>query len=1333
MKSRLLKLCSVIVALALLIQLLPMQILGAELNELLEDTAAEEAVADETILEDAEVLAELTERRTEYTKEYKLSNGLSMAVVYPQAVHYEEDGQWKEIDNTLISAGNSLKDGYTNTAGPWQVNFPRAIAGSNAVSITKDGYTLQFYMSGQLLASDGSAKLMTATAESGSFSVDAVQASLAEVVPIDLSEELASAEHPEAVAEKIRSRVQYTNVFDNTDVVYDLISNQVKESIVMDSYHASLRGYRYSLTVDGLTAELQDSGEIVLSNENGEAVMVMPAPYLVDSSGEYCGDVTVTLVPAASGSYTLSYILPRSWLASNERQWPVILDPIVSGNTSVLNIQDVSVYEQNCPHTYKEGVLDCGHNTTYGIMRSYIQFSNLPDISSADVIVGATITLEKTADSDLSNAIEIHEVTSEWSSNAVFWNSQPSFDTTIEDYAIVQAGGLYTWNITDIVRSWYQDGNNGLMIKAPDSIENTTSTSSYRKQFYSVDYSQNHRPQLAIYYRNTSGLESYWDYTSASAGRAGTGHVNNYSGNLVWVRSDIGFGGNLMPVSISHVYNTNDSGTNEYGMGYGWRTNYNQTVKPVTVPADASAIDASYVWTDGDGTKHYFIENSDTYVDEDGLELTLTVSGSGYTITDKYENKSVFNSSGYLTRIVNNQKTPSSITVSYTNGRISKITDGVGRVYNFTYTDNLLTRISYVGKGSSELSYVTYGYTNSELTSITDKDGESSLFEYDTGHFLTSAQDTDGYKLRYFYSSGESKRVITVAEYDGTTPGGTMFIEYVHNQTTLTDHNGNIQIMQFNDWGNTVSIQDGEGRAKFAQYAWNDREDPETVSSGNPKANQLRLASKMQNTVVNLLTDTSFESDVPWSGAVSASTDEAYMGSKSMLVTATAEGVSAYGASVSVPSGKTLTFSAYVKTGTAGASLGLGTTAAAYATSEELAAGSGWTRLQVSYTNNGGSAVTLRPQVVAAAAGTVYLDCVQAEFAPTASRYNMVENGDFLYGEDGWTRGSHFTTTEVCTTVTSAAPQLSNNVYKITGNAEKAKHLYQRIYVSGNAGDTYVLSAWAKGDSVPLTGNRQFSMVAYFNNTDGTRTKCVVQFNPDADSSISWQYAATAIVAKKAYTSINIDFQYDYNVNSVYVDGIQLFKEEFGSSYTYDADGNIVSVTDLQKQTTTYEYTENDLTKIIQNGKAKLTYTYDDYHNVISATTEEGVAYAFTYDDWGNNTSVDIVSDNEVISSTATYTADHNRLETTTDALANVTTYCYNENTNVLEWVQYPEDTYQTRLDYSYDTMYRLATVYAELNTWLPTEVIKYTYTDDLLASIQTTSTTYNFTYGDYA
>ena len=195
--------------------------------------------------------------------------------------------------------------------------------------------------------------------------------------------------------------------------------------------------------------------------------------------------------------------------------------------------------------------------------------------------------------------------------------------------------------------------------------------------------------------------------------------------------------------------------------------------------------------------------------------------------------------------------------------------------------------------------------------------------------------------------------------------------------------------------------------------------------------------------------------------------------------------------------------------------------------------------------------------------------------------------------------------------------------------------------------------------------------------------------------------------------------------------------QQFSSSYTYDEEGNVTSVTDLQGQITDYEYDDinnTDLLRIIQDNKAKVTYTYDPYHNVETATTQEGVTYEFEYDVYGNNTAVSIKFGEIAITSTANYTDDGNRLDYTTDALGNETHYSYHPDTNLLQWVKAPEDTEASRTEYTYDTMYRLASVTAKVDgNATKTLSALYGYTDDLLTSIETESTTYTFAYGDFA
>ena len=153
-----------------------------------------------------------------------------------------------------------------------------------------------------------------------------------------------------------------------------------------------------------------------------------------------------------------------------------------------------------------------------------------------------------------------------------------------------------------------------------------------------------------------------------------------------------------MPVGMTFVYNGYASdGQFRAGStnGYGWCTNFSQRVDPVeSVPAYADIANElkaegfDYVWTDGDGTHHFFkkddtVQAGNVYKDEDGLGLTLTIGGTygNYPnvrmIEDKEGNKTGFFYNGYLMCSQNNLG--QSIEYRYDVAKIHNITDGAGR------------------------------------------------------------------------------------------------------------------------------------------------------------------------------------------------------------------------------------------------------------------------------------------------------------------------------------------------------------------------------------------------------------------------------------------------------------------------------------------------------------------------------------------------------------------------------------------------------------------------------------------------------------------------------
>ena len=1362
------RLLSAILVFALLINLLPLNVLALDTSASATPSvsSSSEIVSDVPIVNDTpltdeqetpvKVVGEDITRRSEYGKEFLLSNGLHLATVYPTPVHYKEDGKWEEIDNTLTTNNVNGQSVYSSGKGLWRVDFPQQLTSSNDISITKDGYTVSFGMAGEMRSdSDFAVASVNLNVQDNSAEVLAIhssQISSAQIQVLDLTAAKASAEFEETVLQKLSSRLIYPSVYNNTNVVYDLSSNRLKESIIIRSYDSALWGYRYELNTGGLVPVLNEDQSIDLLEPMTDVIVLsMPAPFMLDANNEYCDDVTVSLVQNGN-SYQLSYYLPRDWMADENRAWPVVLDPVVEAGTTQNNILDHFVAEYYSASN-SNGALLCGYYSDFGKMRTFIKFSNLPALSSADVLVKATMTLSfLSGGTSGTTAIGAHKVNADWATSTITWDNQPAHNNTVEDCVNVGTSEKYSWNITEIARNWYASANTGVMLKALSDIE-SGATSNWKK-FYSVDYSMYDTdiwPSLTIQYRDAAGIEDYWDYTSSGAGRAGTGYVQNFTGNLVWVHNDIGFDGNRMPVSISHIYNAHDAwdgenntGKNPFAMGNGWRTNFNQLI--YVGPS------GSYVWEDGDGTRHEFIVNPSgtTYKDNDDLGLTLTVSSTDYILTDKYDNQSIFDSSGRLIQQKNNQATASRIEISYDPtypNRISTILDGASRKYEFKYDSGLLKTINYYGTGPSIISSISYWYVNANLTSITYADTKSSSFSYTSKNLLSTATDIDGYKLTYGYntlSTGKPSKVTSVTESDGTAGGSTTFA-YTYNRTVVTDHKENTQTLFFNIWGNTISVQDSEGRATFAQYA--------TDVNLLLQRNRLLKSSQQQNTVVNLLTDTSFENSTMWTAkspgdSIAIISDDgytdAYMGSKCMKITTNTKTSSngAYIGSFTVGNGESYTFSAHLKCD--------GRTQLAivddlsYAARTDYSNATEWTRGHVTYTNNTGAARTIKLHVIHNYTGATYLDCVQLEKNESASRYNLIMDGDITQGTGSGSNYAWQLTTGTNNAYDSAgqsAPGLNGNRIRINGNFNSTQGVEQTIKASGNKDDRYVFTGWVSGYTLPTKGSTTYCglKLEFLNAAGEAVTAVTIYADPHMSSQQEWQYLAGEAIAGAAYTSIRLTAVYHNNLNYVYFDGLQLFKEEFGESYAYDNSGNVTQIRDVNGKITTHNYTdENDLAQTRLPTGITTKYTYDSHRNL--KKSERGYlpangsfllfeATTYEYDEYGNVTKTTSEAGGVTKTTLALYENRGNTLKSTTNADGNTTNYSYNPDTGVLKSVKHPA-TAQINYVYNPDT-FQLIKSYTVVNG--EEMSAEYDYTDDMLTQIKTPSTIYSIAYGDFA
>ncbi|MDV3426779.1 MAG: DNRLRE domain-containing protein, partial [Bacillota bacterium] len=745
--------------------------------------------------------------------------------------------------------------------------------------------------------------------------------------------------------------------------------------------------FKINLSTKDLEPKLDDKG-IITFYDKDKKVFQIKTPFLYDSTGEENRNVVQKLEKQESG-YLLTIELDKEWLNDSKRVYPVTLDPSVETSSYVQDISDahVSLGYPNSNY-YQSTILKTGYGSSSLTNRSYIKFT-LPALKTGDMVTNARLYLALYTANSTAGQINVHKVNADWSSSTITWNNKPSYNSNIEDYDIVSgsSGSQFNWNITGIVKQWYTTGNNyGLMLK-----NNNESTGYY--EYLSSDCSSSYatiRPCAVIYYINNSGLESYWTYHSQDMGRAGTGYVNDYNGNLILTHDDASLNGNKAPVSISHVYNSNDR-AGSIGYGFGWRLNYSQRVVPTTF-SDGQ----HYLYTDEDGTVQDFKSVSGIYKDQSGLDLTLTKNGdSTYTITDKKSNKLNFTSSGYLSTI--SDSNGNTLTLGYNGNVLKTIKDGADRIFILdTEADG---RLSAINDPSGRKT--SYTYTGDQLTKIIYPDGKYTTYTYDSDNKLLSATNYDGYRISYQYYAAAPYRIssITESNSDGTS-GKDLRLTYDNNVTTFTDYRGRKNIYNFNYWGNTLGIKDNEGYAEYYKYG----------SASN--TNKLTLQSKLQKTVTNYIQNHSAETVSNWIsgtdggiGSVSYSSDTSYMGQKSLKINKT-DNVSRsyYSEYVTLEKGKTYTFSSYVKTSSISNSNNMGAYIAVHyknssdvylaSRSEHLTGTNDWTRLQVTFTlpSDSTSTSVLFRVGLENESGTAYFDCMQAEDGTIANRYNILEN-----------------------------------------------------------------------------------------------------------------------------------------------------------------------------------------------------------------------------------------------------------------------------------------------------------------------------------------------------
>ena len=1260
------------------------------------------------------LVRECVKERGRFSRVFETKGGEKAAVIYPKAVHFQENGVWKSIDNTLALSKDQLS--YENTQGRMKVRiarnpkFAKALKGIVSVasahdqaevsavsklnqtvkmpasstesaaftelaSVEKDGFTVSWGLKQQ--------DIMTAMLSEETECLEDLKTSEFQISPIRMQ----TAEEKLLKLATLSSAGYFKEILPGIDIRYRLESEVMKEEILLKNKEAATAEFTFVMKHPSLAIKKLEDGSLVLCKEleeeqTGKAsdediVFYLDQPILFDQNGAVLkADYKIA---AGNGMSEITIMMDQAWLMDEERAYPITVDPTVRIEKKQTTIDDAFVRSKdpNSSYGYNFSELEVGRNRPYQVCRTFLKFNTLPKLEKGAVITDARLNLYQyqfSADDGKGFRVSAHEVTGAWDQRTLTWNNQPSFKPEALDYLTLEnTNGMAvpkTFDVTKLIRGWYNNpsSNHGIALKAVN--ENVYATATLVSSDMPVNkygLTADCYPIGIVYYRSTKGLEDYYSYHEQELGRTGTGYVNRYNGNLVFIHEDEGTSGILMPVSVSHVYNLSDCDTKSR-FGKGFRLSLMQELK------ESGNSDFPYVLTDADGTNHYFYKDtsdSNKLKDEDGLGLVITQTSSNeydsYRIMkDKDEVQYIFGQDGYLRQIKDTygnamkcQYGPNSA-----GNYIQYAEDPTGARVVFNYNSDLTKLVSITAnKRSTSFAYDAAGH----LTNITYPDGKSSTFGYN-GDQLIWAQNPDKKRITYGYRTDCGvQRIAKIGEGYTDTAGtfhkGTEIeVTYPELGTTVFTEPGldgelsstadnHVYTWKFNRFGSPSEISDNAGHVStFSHY------------DDGARRHKLRQSSLTGKLVTNLLKNTGFDAmgefEDGWGNesglsdtsqwGVGRVTDKGYFADTSIVVLKRVpQSYAAVIQQVWLAAG-TYTLSAYTfvkdvaavsNNAQAGAGLAVRFADQSMAYGLEFLTGNtdtdidgGWKRVSQTFTVSSAQVVTIYGGIFNTT-GTAWFDCFQLETGDRMSDFNMVNNGRFARNStNGVNDWNHVNLVASDTTVTDSE---RGTCLKITGEPDKEKRVLQGIYAKGGEGDVFRFGCFAKADAIPGKTFRIAAAVIY---ADGTHKWENVDFDPYRSG---WQYVSGVVstddedsVTNKQYTAVHLYIMYDNQMNPGYFTDVQFMKDD-SWSYTYDSKGNLNTAKKTRENNAFQHNSKDQISRMAAMDGTAYDIYYNEKRMPLYAKSAEGQRSNFQYNEKGQPIAVCIEADKHSASVTA--------------------------------------------------------------------------------------------------
>ncbi|MBE6687426.1 MAG: hypothetical protein E7591_09415, partial [Ruminococcaceae bacterium] len=1138
--------------------------------------------------EEAYVLHEFEGAREESMKHYKMSDGSFTAVSFPHAVHYEnEENELLEIDNTLKQGDN----GYSVIENPVLYSFNDDLNSDELLVCEYNDHSISLSYTNLSLEMQSVTGLNSASPENEQRSIEITNPGGQMITEDDNSASVYSLKGEEAVNEKPKiediinkeikneSSIKYINISEGIDLRYDILGKNLKEYIILNNVPET-NIFEFAMALENLYPVLNEDKSISLYNSKVEEIFTMPAPFMADAENNISYDCEYIL-EEINGIYSLKVSVSSEWLNAEERAYPVMVDPAIYVDDSMGANTITTEYDSSYSGAIQSGTrfVLMGYSSGAGVYRSYLKVNTLPDLPYGAIPVNAEILMAQYSYSGNLDELIISART------ATSSNWQTSYENTALDYTKLSentTGNFVSWNISDAAKGWYEYNidpssasaivNNGIVFIS----ENGNSDSSYARAtmygFLSNNFNINAEPKLILNYRNMIGIDNRYSAVSQNIGGAGGGAVRLYDGDLTLSRTAVVYDSVAMPFALEYIYNSKYAATqftsagtvlntknyNQMYAGKGWKLSVQQTLVRFDMN-DGNGNEVPYmIYTDADGTEHYFYynEGSGSFSDEEGLGLTaIWVDDSSWNIkTDKDEYYHFYN--GYLYKI--QDANGSYILIRYGNANQTSVSGDCLPSEN----KNRILDIKQKNAGSNEEKTVaSFEYNSSgSISAISDNAGRKTTVSYNDIGQIYQFTNCDGTKMQYLYNGyiGEGNEnnhklnraydselqygikytyrngsVVEFCEYSGaitsnvfgakywlnTTANGISYLRYSGADRTVNTADDIVTTYLFDNFARTVNSYSSNakiGNGNFYLYGTSSAAYTPTTTTEAKKNNRVTAQASTGNLAANLVLNQGGEDgfshwDTVGSVTVNTAAGNVRTGEKSFKIVNNGSCISQ---TRRINTAGTYTASVYIKVTSAGSTQGLVLSVSRGSTVYESRAidyvniSDGWDRLSITFTANAYTDYTINLGVISGTI-TAYADDFQLEYGEGASRINILNNGGFEYWDYAWTPSGE---NEGFSNAQNSYMPGGNHSYKLTSGINKLSQMTQSVKVNAaSKSETYVLGGWAKADSIPFRNEEdttklesKFQLFARVIYTDDSDSWYIESFNPDIRN--EWQY-----------------------------------------------------------------------------------------------------------------------------------------------------------------------------------------------------------------------------------